>query len=451
MSTVKIFTTNPYEISTKSFYPRNYSPSFLFVKKQLGQFPFLETMLSSPVTGGSTPSVYLFTDKDRGIPFVKTSAILRHFINVNDLYYINEKFHNTTIKRSITRPYDVIYSMTGKFMGKAALCPPTIPELNMSQNSVVLRTDSPLKSAFLAIFLNSEINRIQVQGTYSITKQKFMNQGRIAKLNIIPYTKEYDPLLNDYLNSIDGYYKSIEEIKNTIIKFNEKINMTISNDIYTCNIPSIKINNKMLLPNFYRQDIDELIKSMRDNAGCSFKVDSLGKGMEIGSDNYTEQGIPFIKTSNVANFGIDSEPNYYCSESYLSEYNECVQKGDIIFTKDGKPGEIAIIEENDKIIISGGFAKYHPKNKDELYWIFLLLSSCYGEACFKKWFVIASTMTHLRKDFFEDFYIPCITADIKNKYIIKLENAFNAKTNYYNKLITSKELIMDKFLNEKCT
>ena len=72
--------------------------------------------------------------------------------------------------------------MTGKFMGKAALCPPTITEMNMSQNSVVLHTDTPEKAAFLTIFLNSRINRIQVRGSYSITKQKFLNQGKISAL-----------------------------------------------------------------------------------------------------------------------------------------------------------------------------------------------------------------------------------------------------------------------------
>ena len=79
-------------------------------------------------------------------------------INVNDLQLINEGFHNKTIKRSITHPYDIIYTMTGKFMGKAAMCPPTITEMNMSQNSVVLHTASPKEAAFLTIYLNSQIN-----------------------------------------------------------------------------------------------------------------------------------------------------------------------------------------------------------------------------------------------------------------------------------------------------
>ena len=35
-------------------------------------------------------------------------------------------------------------------------------------------------------------------------------------------------------------------------------------------------------------------------------------------------------------------------------------------TKDGKPGEVAIIQEDDKIIISSGLVKYRPENETEI-------------------------------------------------------------------------------------
>ena len=154
MSKLEIFTTNPINLNSQSLYPRNYTPNFLFVKEGISSCPLMNDYICEKIVGGSTPPAYFFY-KDKGIPFIKTSAVSRHFINVNDLQLINENFHRKTIKRSITLPYDVIYTMTGKFMGKAAMCPPTIAEMNMSQNSVRLRTSSPLESAFLTIFLNS--------------------------------------------------------------------------------------------------------------------------------------------------------------------------------------------------------------------------------------------------------------------------------------------------------
>lgn len=450
MSQAKTFITNPIHINTSSFYPRNYDPLFLLVKSKLKNFQNLEDMLREPLRGGATPPAYLFYPKhEKGIPFVKTSAITRHFINMNDLHNINEDFHKTIIKRSITKPYDVIYSMTGKFMGKAALCPPTIKELNMSQNSVVLRTKTPLISAFITIFLNSEINKIQVKGQYSITKQKYINQGKIAKLKVIPMLKEYENTLEDYINAIETYYSSLKQITDTIENFNNEL-IPISkgyNDKHYCYmLKPDAITKKILLPTTYRVDFQNAISKFDTYDKSFLEMDRVRKGDEVGSSNYQDEGTPFIKTSDIINFDVDYEPDCYCPSSLINELNQDIRKGDIIFTKDGKIGEVAIIEEDANIVISSGFIKYRPKDENERYWLFLLLSSNFGMAFFHKWFVVGSTMAHLRKDFFNDFFIPEYNKYLTEKYINPLKQCFTNKYNAYNIIQNVKTNILDKFL-----
>ena len=175
--------------------------------------------------------------------------------------------------------------------------------------------------------------------------------------------------------------------------------------------------------------------------------ENLSKGDEVGSANYLEEGIPFIKTSDIINFDVDYEPDCYCPESFLSQLEQDIKCGDIIFAKDGKPGEVAIIQEDNKVIISSGLVKYRPRNTDERYWVFLLLSSKYGESYFKKWFVIASTMLHLRADFFEAFAIPEITDDVKVKYIDSFERAFDQKRDAYIKIAKIKTVVEESFTN----
>ena len=53
---------------------------------------------------------------------------------------------------------------------------------------------------------------------------------------------------------------------------------------------------------------------------------------------------------------------------FLSQLEQDIKRGDIIFAKDGKPGEVAIIQEDNKVIISSGLVKYRPRNMDERYW-----------------------------------------------------------------------------------
>ena len=220
MSNLEIFMANPISISSASFYPRNYSPVFLLLKNDMKNNPSLRDYITGDVKGGSTPPSHLFDENGKGIPFIKTSAVTRHYINVNDLHSINADFHSTALKRSITKPYDVIYTMTGKFMGKAAMCPHIIKEMNMSQNSVVLHTNTREEAAFLTIYLNSQVNRIQVRGIYSITKQKFMNQSKISSLKVIPYDMKYDVLMRKYLDAFDLYYDCVDRIRGIISEFN---------------------------------------------------------------------------------------------------------------------------------------------------------------------------------------------------------------------------------------
>lgn len=443
MSNLKTFTTSPLNISASSFYPRNYNPEYLYVKNTLQNCETLSSFLKEPVKGGSTPPAHFFYEEN-GIPFIKTSAILRHFVNANDLYYINEKYHRTSLKRSITNPYDVIFSMTGKFMGKATLCPKTIPELNMSQNSVLLRTDSPLKSAFLAIYLNSEINQIQIKGLYSITKQKFLNQGKITNLKISPYKTEYESILKQYLDGFDEYYEAVKEIQTIILEFNKDNGLDwVQNNVYSCTVSPIHFDAKILTPNAYRQDTNTIISKLTSGKFEQLETNNLRKGDEIGSENYLESGVPFIKTSDICNFDIDKTPNYYCSSSFHQD----IKRGDIIFTKDGKPGEIAIINEDATAVLSSGLVIYHPQNEQERYWLFLLLSSNYGMAYFKKWFVIASTMNHLRKDFYDDFKIPECTDEFNQKYVSRLKAMFEKKNIGFEKMQESITTITSKLIS----
>ncbi|MDO4154068.1 MAG: hypothetical protein Q4E21_04360 [Clostridia bacterium] len=449
MSNLEIFITNPFSISSTSFYPRNYNPDFLFVRDELQNNPTLTEYIEGDVKGGSTPPAYLFY-KDKGVPFIKTSAVSRHFINTNDLHLINSNFHNNSLKRSITKPYDIIYTMTGKFMGKAALCPPTINEMNMSQNSVVLHTDTPEKAAFLTIFLNSRINRIQVRGSYSITKQKFLNQGKISALRVMPYHKRYDFIMQQYISAFNTYYQSVAKIQSIIGLFNKNYKLPYSDTPqFGFIVKPARFSKNMLTPNFYRDDVAETIDIIKEIGGnATFDKANLSKGDEIGSAFYQEEGVPFIKTSDIMNYDIDHEPDCYCSESFLSQLEQNIKIGDILFAKDGKPGEVAIVLEDKKAVISSGLVKYHPRTEKEGYWSFLLLSSQYGNAYFKKWFVIASTMLHLRADFFDDFKIPKITPEIEEIYLAPLKDAFLAKSTAYKQIVKIKNLVEESYTND---
>lgn len=76
--------------------------------------------------------------------------------------------------------------------------------------------------------MNSKINRIQVRGTYSITKQKFLNQGKIAALKVMPYRDKYNFIMKQYLSAFKIYYKSVSKIQGIIDVFNTNFKLPYS-------------------------------------------------------------------------------------------------------------------------------------------------------------------------------------------------------------------------------
>ena len=447
MPNPKIFTTKPEIIHSGNFNPRNYDPVYLFVKNRLKDCLDLHTVLSDDVTSGSTPPYWFFKKKydEEVIPYVKTSAILRDFINLNDLHFIHPDYHYKRLKRSITHPYNVIFSMTGKFMGKAALCPPQIKELNMTQNSVVLRCKSPEESAFICIYLNSTINQTQIRGLYSITKQKYLNQGNVRRLKVLEYSLAYKDDVKLYLQNLQASYDAVISIQNTIKKFDQILGFDERafdlNVDFTMKLS--ELDKKIFTPVNYRKDFIEAIRKFKKGLDMRrLDVFEPKKGNEIGSKNYLSDGIPFIKTSDYTNFGVDYQPNHYCSTSIYEEMEQNLQRGDILFTKDGKIGQTAIIEESAKIVYSSGSIRLRASSENERYWIFLLLSSVYGRILFERWTVIASTMAHLRKDFFEDFRVPIIDEGIKSELVCELKTAFRKKKEAYEGIEASKERIL---------
>ena len=54
-------------------------------------------------------------------------------------------------------------------------------------------------------------------------------------------------------------------------------------------------------------------------------------------------------------------------------------------------------------------------------------------------------MLHLRADFFNAFAIPQITDDIRTKYIIPLEQAFDSKCDGYTKIAKIKAVVEESF------
>ncbi|KAK3605063.1 hypothetical protein CHS0354_000729 [Potamilus streckersoni] len=120
------------------------------------------------------------------------------------------------------------------------------------------------------------------------------------------------------------------------------------------------INDDMWTPRFSNPLFVETDKEISDK----FPTVKLGdiatfqKGNEPGSDKYIgydqskEGDIPFIRTTDLVNHECDMFPDFFIPVEYYNEINQDVKEYDILFTKDGKIGQTAMVCKGERAIIA---------------------------------------------------------------------------------------------------
>ncbi len=109
---------------------------------------------------------------DEGVPFLRSLNIQPFRINMNDLKFIPQAFHER-IKKSTLRPGDVGIVRTG-YPGTACVIPPELPEANCS-DLVIVRPGPQLNAYYLSAVFNSSFGRDLVGGNLVGAAQQHFN------------------------------------------------------------------------------------------------------------------------------------------------------------------------------------------------------------------------------------------------------------------------------------
>lgn len=234
-------------------------------------------------------------------------------------------------------------------------------------------------------------------------------------------------------------------------KDNSKFNST--ENYFSVNLSDF-INYDLWTPKYLFPRYLKPIKQLKQRSISTIKIGeifSFTKGVEVGSNNYvnyllkTESDLPFIRTSDLVNYTLNRTSDLHVDESLLNTYNIDLKKGDILFTKDGKIGMVAIVAKDTNFLISSGIARCRLKaNKvKEIYrkygvkinskYVFsLLINREIGLYQALRRTVVAATIPHLNMKRLKDIEIPLLEQSIideaskKVRKIMQLESRRNA-------------------------
>lgn len=174
-------------------------------------------------------------------------------------------------------------------------------------------------------------------------------------------------------------------------------------------------NPKSFLPEYYST---ERLIGRRFTCVKLGEIAGIRKGMEAGSENYRaylfsdQTDYAFIRTSDIVNNEIDLYPDYFVPESVAMRSRSQLVAGDVIFSKDGRIGEVAISSGLDRAMIASGFERIRVKSNDlgitgEYLFTVLSLRETGLYPSLRRT-VIASTIPHLREERLREIQIPLI-------------------------------------------
>jgi hypothetical protein len=114
---------------------------------------------------------------------------------------------------------------------------------------------------------------------------------------------------------------------------------------------------------YFQPAYEEMIEKLRVNnielQPLRKFILSIQKGIEPGSENYLDEGKPFIRVSNLSKYGFTDRDLKYLSEELYQQLRETYEpkQGDLLLTKDATPGIAYVVKEQIEGIISSGILR----------------------------------------------------------------------------------------------
>lgn len=183
-------------------------------------------------------------------------------------------------------------------------------------------------------------------------------------------------------------------------------------------------NSGRLDAEYYQPKYDDLFKriSSYDKSRLGDIV-NITKSIEPGSEAYQEDGVPFVRVSDITKFGITPPEIHLDRDKYYSE-NLTPKKDTILLSKDGSVGIAYKVENDLDVITSGALLHLTVKNNDFLPdYLTLVLNSIVVKLQAER-DAGGSIIQHWKPSEIENVIIPKLPMPIQEQIASKVQESF---------------------------
>jgi type I restriction enzyme, S subunit len=264
----------------------------------------------------------------------------------------------------------VLLTMAGAYLGQAAVFN---EEFECSSNQAIAKITlkpNSINPYYLSTFLNCKYGQSQIERFRTGTGQPNLNLGLIKLIRVVntsvSFQNKIDEIVNTALRFRQESINFYKEAQNLLLSELDLTNWQPKHQLtfvknYFDTAEAERIDAEYFQPKY--EAITKAIKAYKSGWETLGNLLTIKKCIEVGSDEYQNEGIPFVRVSNLSPFEISEEK--YISENLYQEIKQHQpKKGEILFSKDATPGIAYYLNETPKKMIpSGGILRL--KNKSD--------------------------------------------------------------------------------------
>ena len=323
--------------------------------------------LSSLVTDGThyTPN---YTES--GIPFLSALNVQENYLDVSAGFkYISAEQHKELSRRVLPQYKDILLRKVGVGMRKACVVPKDAFEFSIFVSVALIRPK--INPYLLSTYINSRFGQLQLLRFNKGISQPDLHLEDIGRMLVPTFSDTVVQNIESLVLICEKLFAQSEGAYNdAIATLNHSLNIdTLGVDQLGISVKTFSesfVATGRLDAEYYHKKYDVLFENLcKQNVKCLGGQNGLvffKKSIEPGSEAYLEEGIPFIRVSDVDKHEI-STPSIMVSKDIVPNINELYPKKDtILLSKDGSVGIAYKLEKDMEAVTSG--ALLHLTVKD---------------------------------------------------------------------------------------
>ena len=387
-----------------------YQPEYLELKKVLNKYKPLKEYVGSIIHPKEVKREY----STSGYLFLLSQNLRENYLDFSEKFYIDNDVAKF-INKNLLNEGDIVTVRTGN-IGLSAVIYGLEEKIFASADVLVIK-DPKVSPFYISTFLNSKLGKLYLRRIIYGALQPHITPKLLGEIPLpIPddFTlKEIHELVENALTNFKQSECLYSQAENLLLEELGLKDFKVEDNLhYIVNASQIKSAQRMDAEYFqpkYERLIERIKKFNPLPLEKCLTKDGIKKGIEIGSEQYQEEGKLFIRVSNISKFGLVERDQKYLSEELYQELKNNYEPkiGEILLTKDATPGTAYVVKEPIEGIIAGGILRLKPKEEIEKEYLALVLNSIVGKLQAER-DTGGSVILHWRPDQIKNCLIPIL-------------------------------------------